>query len=144
MFFRAVRLKRRFQRLESSKNATVFSTVRVFFRHCVKANKCAALVPPLEGWSWAAPSFATILVYGVDSSVEFDQQVCEQEQHQGGDAETSPPLAKNSSPSCLLRQQGNGIYVFTLVETGFEDGILYKIAEAEQLEGTELMVVAQA
>ena len=54
------------------------------------------------------------------------------------------PLAKNSPPRCLLRQQGNGIYVFTLVETGFEDGIVYKIAEAEQLEGTELMVIAQA
>ena len=53
-------------------------------------------------------------------------------------------LADNLIPSCLLHQQGNGLYVLTLVEMGFEDGMVYKIAETEQLEGTELMVVAQA
>ncbi len=41
-----------------------------------------------------------------------------------------------------LQQQGYGLCILALVEAGFKDRLILEIAEAEQLEGAELTVVA--
>ena len=43
-----------------------------------------------------------------------------------------------------LHQLGYGLCILALIETGLKNRLVLEIDEAEQLEGTELTVVAQA
>ena len=47
-------------------------------------------------------------------------------------------------PIVLLEQAGDGLYVAALIEARLKDGVVSEIREAEELQGTELAVVAEA